>query len=120
MSEEAFRAYVTVGEKLRKRHLMQTKILADLEITPATPQDLEIGSIKYQDGILHLNANKRIKGIPAEVWEYRIGGYQVLDKWFKSHKGEIMTMNDFDHVAHVVGLLGETINLRDELRKLHV
>jgi hypothetical protein len=65
-----------------------------------------------------LNANKRILGIPADVWEYRIGGYQVLDKWFKSHKGETMTIDSFDHIANMVGLLAETIKVQEGLRKL--
>ena len=63
-----------------------------------TPEDMEIGSIKYKDGVLHLNANKRILGISADVWDYRIGGYQVLDKWFKSHKGEALTIDSFEHI----------------------
>jgi len=119
VSEEVFRAYVTAGEKLRKLHLMQTKIPAVLEIEPATSQDLEISAIKYKDGVLHLNPNKCIKGIPVEVWEYRIGGYQVLDKWFKSHKGKTMAMDDFDHIAGVVGLLGESIKIQNELAGIH-
>jgi len=119
VSEEMFRAYVTAGEKLRKLHLMQTKVPAELSIEPNSAEDLEIGAIKYKDGVLHLNANKRIHGIPEDVWNYRIGGYQVLDKWFKSRKGETMTINDFDHIANVVGLLAETIKVQDELRAMH-
>ena len=92
VSEDMFRAYVAAGERLRKLHLMQEKVPAELGIEPNTPDNMEIGSVKYKDGVLHLNANKRIVSIPADVWEYRIGGYQVLDKWFKSHKGEAMAI----------------------------
>jgi len=114
-----FRAYVSAGERLRKLHLMQTKIPTELSIDPNSADDLEIGSIKYKDSVLHLNANKRILGIPEAVWNYRIGGYQVLDKWFKSRKGETMTIDDFDHIANVVGLLTEAIKVQDELRAMH-
>ena len=114
-----FHTYVTAGEHLRKLHLMQTKTPAAIEIDPPTAEDLEIGAIKYKDGVLQLNPKKRITGIPADVWAYRIGGYQVLDKWFKSHKGRTMTIEDFDHIANVVGLLGESIKVQDGLRKMH-
>ena len=107
------------GERLRKLHLMQTKAPAALEIEPNTSDNLEIGAIKYKNGVLHLNANKRILGIPENVWGYRIGGYQVLDKWFKSHKSEIMTADSFDHIANVAGLLAETIKIQEELIGLH-
>ena len=116
VSEDMFRAYVAAGERLRKLHLMQIKVPMALEIEPNTSEDLEIGAIKYKDGVLHLNASKRILGIPADVWNYRIGGYQVLDKWFKSHKGETMTIDRFSHIENVVGLLAETVKVQEGLR----
>jgi len=118
VSEDRFRAYVAAGERLRKLHLMQIKVPAELAIEPNTSEDMEIGSVKYKDGVLHLNANKRLYGIPESVWNYRIGGYQVLDKWFKSHKGETMTLDRFEHIENVAGLLSETIKVQEELKGL--
>jgi len=118
VSEEQFHVYVNAGQRLRKLHLMQDKVQATIELTPPTATDLEIGAIKYKDGILQLNPSKQITGIPEEVWNYRIGGYQVLDKWFKSHKGKTMDIDDFDHIASVVGLIGETIKVQKDLASL--
>jgi len=86
---------------------------------PSTADDLEIGAIKYKDGVLRINANKKIIGISEDVWNYRIGGYQVLDKWFKSHKGETLDYEKFEHIENVVGLLAETIKIQNELRNIH-
>ena len=118
-NDEKFRAYVSAGEKLRKLHLLMEKAPVSLQLEPNSAEDLEIGSIKYKDGILHINANKRIVGISEDVWSYRIGGYQVLDKWFKSHKGRTMTIEDFTHIENVVGALAETIKVQNGLRELH-
>jgi len=30
---------------------------------------------------VYLNGSAYWKNVPLEVWEYRIGGYQVLKKW---------------------------------------
>jgi hypothetical protein len=119
VSEDMFRAYAAAGGRLRELHLMQAKAPAALTIDPNTSDDMEIGSVRYRDGALHLNANKRIIGIPANVWDYRIGGYQVLDKWFKSHKGETLTIESFEHIENVAGLLAETIKVQAELRDMH-
>lgn len=119
VSEELFWKYVSAGEKLRKLHLLQIKSPATLSIEPNTPDNMEIGAVKYKNGELLLNANKRIKGISADVWEYQIGGYQVLDKWFKEHRGEALTIESFTHIENVVGLLAETIKTQEELRLLH-
>jgi len=43
----------------------------------------------------------------------------VLDKWFNSHKGEALTIDKFDHISEVVGLLTETIKVQEELEEMH-
>ena len=62
------------------------------------------------------NANKRITGISEDVWNYRIGGYQVLDKWFKSRKDEVLTIDGFEHIANIAGILAETIKVQEDLK----
>ena len=116
ISEELFRLYVSAGERLRKLHLMQTEISEPLTLEPNTAEHLEVGAVKYKDGVLQMNPNKKIHGITAEVWNFRIGGYQVIDKWFKSHKGETLTRESFTHIRGVAGLLAETIKIQKELR----
>ena len=113
VSEELYREYVSAGERLRKLHLMQIKAPAELALEPNTPDDMEVGAIKYKNGALQLNANKRITGISQEVWKYQIGGHQVLDKWFKEHKDEALTIDSFTHIENIVGALDETIKLRE-------
>ena len=119
VSEDMFHKYVAAGECLRKLHLMQVKTPAELSIDPNDSDDMEICSIKYKDGVLRLNAKKSVFGISNDVWNYRIGGYQVLDKWFKSHKGETFTIESFEHISNVVGLLAETIEVQESLRRMH-
>ena len=115
VSEERFHTYVKAGERLRKLHLMQVKTPAALAIEPNNSDDMVIDKISYKNGMLSINKNKQIIGITEDVWAYRIGGYQVLDKWFKSHKGEVLTLERFEHICEVVGLLGETIKVQGEL-----
>lgn len=119
VSEELYNKYVSAGERLRKLHLMQIKSPATLTLEPNTSEDLEIGAVKYKNGILQLNANKSIVGIAQAVWDYQIGGHQVLNKWFKEHKGETFSIDTFAHIENIVGLLEETIRIKDELKNSH-
>ena len=114
VSEERFWQYVDAGSRLRKLHLLEDKHPADLTIEPKDSNDLEIGAISYKNGILHLNKKKTIKGIPEEAYNYYIGGYQVLPKWFKSHKGGLLDIKNFSHIQNVVGALVETIKIQKE------
>lgn len=119
VSEDLFKEYVATGSKLRKLHLMDCKSPAELILEPNNSENLEIGAIKYKKGVLQLNKNKQILGISKEVWDYQIGGYKVLDKWFKEHKGEILNIDKFNHIENIVGLLEETIRLQEHLRSIH-
>ena len=80
---------------------------------------MSIGAIKYKNGVLQLNTNTKLTGIPQEVWQYQIGGHQVLDKWFKEHKGEELTLETFSHIENICGSLSETLNIKEYLRNLH-
>ena len=119
VSEKLYKEYVATGGQLRKLHLMQEKAPKELSLEPNSADDLEIGSIKYKKGILYLNSKKQLLGIPADVWNYEIGGYKVLDKWFKEHKGESLTIDTFSHIENVAGILSETIRLQEYLHNLH-
>lgn len=119
VSKELYHEYLVIGSKLRKLHLMEIKSSVELTLEPNTPENMEIKDIKYKNEVLQLNKNKQIFGISKEVWNYQIGGYKVLDKWFKEHKGEELTIDTFTHIENIVGLLEETINLKEHLRKLH-
>lgn len=119
VSEELYREYVAAGERLRKLHLMQIKSPATLALEPNTPDNMEIGAVKYKNGVLQLNANKQINGISQAVWDYQIGGHQVLDKWLKEHKGETLTIDSFAHIENMVGLIEETIRIRRKLENNH-
>jgi len=43
----------------------------------------------------------------------------VLDKWFKSYKGEKLNIERYSHIENVVDLLAETIKIQNELKELH-
>ena len=115
-NEKMFAFYKNAGERLRKLHLIQTDSKIDLTLE-TTNENLKIEFVKYLDGKLYINKDTSIVGIPQIVWEYYIGGYQVLDKWFKSHKNETLDIEKFNHIQSVTGILAETIKVQDVLKR---
>ncbi len=61
---------------------------------------------------LYINHNAYFRGVSQEIYDYRIGGYCVLDKYLKSHKGEPC---DFDHVTHIIKVIVCTIEIQKTL-----
>ncbi|MBI5682285.1 MAG: hypothetical protein HZC45_03815 [Deltaproteobacteria bacterium] len=56
-----------------------------------------------------INNNQYFEGIAPEVWEYRIGGYQVLDKWLKDRKDRELSLDDIKHYCRIITALQKTI-----------
>ena len=54
-------------------------------------------------------------GIPPEVWDFHVGGYQVCDKWLKDRRGRTLTYDDIEHYGRIVTALQETIRLMSEI-----
>ena len=67
---------------------------------------------------VHVNPEKWFTGIPPEVWEYHIGGYQVSEKWLKDRKGKVLSSEEVAHYARVVTAIAETISIQRSLDDL--
>ena len=69
-------------------------------------------------GRVYINKTQYFAGIAPEVWEFQIGGYQVLHKWLKDRKGRKLNFDDFFHYQKVVVALKETMRLMGEIDEL--
>ena len=47
--------------------------------------------------------------MPPEVWNFHIGGYQVLEKYLKDRKGRTLTLDEINNVENVANVLAFTI-----------
>ncbi len=61
---------------------------------------------------LYINNSAYFRGVSQEIYDYRIGGYCVLDKYLKSHKDEPC---DFDHVTNIIKVIARTIEIQKTL-----
>ncbi|GAA9427141.1 DNA methyltransferase [Helicobacter pylori] len=61
---------------------------------------------------LYINHSAYFSGVSQEIYDYRIGGYCVLDKYLKSHKNEPC---DFDHVTRIIKIIARTIEIQKTL-----
>ena len=73
------------------------------------------GYPKYQDGKVYINTESAFEGVPEDVWEFHIGGYQVCEKWLKDRRGRELSAEDIVHYQKIVVALKETIRLMGEV-----
>ncbi len=77
------------------------------------------GKGEREFGRLYINQDQYFEGIPQEVWEYQIGGYQVCAKWLKDRKDKTLSLYDIKHYLRVVSAIGETISVQRKIDKIY-
>ena len=112
------------GQELANLHLLDEKTTSKLDIRnigfPISGTN-KIDRIKYNVKLEHLevNANQYFTRIEERVWEYRIGGYQVLKQWLRRRKGTEMGLKELNYVKTIVGLIQRTFTLSQDLDDIY-
>jgi predicted helicase len=106
------------GEELTQLHLLKSKRLnRPLARYWGSGEDLiEKPVYNEKDQCVFINKTKHFQGITPEVWEYHIGGYQVMEKYLKDRKGRQMT--DPATYCKIATALAETIRIQQQLDEL--
>ena len=117
---ELFRDLCALGERLVKLHLMEAH--ADGMTRYAVRGDDTVDKVRYtapgegaEQGRVWINATQYFEGVPPEVWEFHIGGYQVCEKWLKDRKGRKLSYADLETYQRIVAALAETMRLMDDI-----
>ncbi len=77
------------------------------------------GYPKYvQPGRVHINAGQYFEGVPQNVWNFHVGGYQVAHKWLKDRQGRQLSYDDLTHYQKTITALYHTIRIMQEIDAL--
>lgn len=110
-----------LGERLVSLHLMTS---AELDRPVARFEgegDNKVDKPKYDSKTerVYINKSRYFEGVAPAVWEYRIGGYQVCDKWLKDRKGRILNLEEIKHYCRVVTALHKTMEVQKEIDEIY-
>ena len=127
---DLFRKLAEAGHDLLALHLLESPKLGKPITTYTGHRNPEIGRVGWSDGTVWIDAGKTnarerhratkpgtigFKGVPEEVWDFQIGGYQVCHKWLKDRKGRTLSDEDIAHYQKIVVALSETIHIMAEI-----
>jgi predicted helicase len=121
-----FSALARLGGRLVGTHLLETPITNGRATSLAGPGGNQLERVSYTDGTIWIDKAKTrgFVGVPVEVWNFHIGGYQVCKKWLKDRQakggknprpGHVLTTEDVDHYKKMIMALSETIRIMDEI-----
>ena len=125
-----FRRLVEIGHELLAIHLLESPKTDEFITTYTGPKNPEVGRVGWWNRTIWLDASKTnareghratksgtlgFHGVPKEVWNFHIGGYQVCHKWLKDRKGRMLSDEDITHYQKIVVALNETIRIMAEV-----
>lgn len=104
-----------LGRCLTALHLLDG--VADGGVTFPVEGDNAVNAPRYVDmqRRVYINDTQYFEGVPPEVWEFHIGGYQVCHKWLKDRRKRTLSYDDISHYTRIVSALGETIGLMKDI-----
>ncbi len=123
---ELFRALARLGGELTALHLLESPWL-DQPITEFIGgQNPEVEKVSWTRDSVWLDKAQTtgFKGVRENVWNFRIGGYQVCEKWLKDRQakggknprpGRTLSKDDIVHYQKIVVALAETTRLMKEI-----
>ncbi|WP_416860731.1 type ISP restriction/modification enzyme [Helicobacter ganmani] len=120
-SKKKFLEFSALGWELINTHLLQSdtldSVIGEAKYKDPKNKNLKIEKIAYDAEVqkLFVNDSLHFCGVSEAVWDYKIGGYQVLDKYLKSHKGEKI---DHAHFSRVIQTLHRSLEIESQIAKV--
>jgi hypothetical protein len=117
---DLFRSLCTLGTRLVALHTMELSgsALPTYDVTGNN----QVERIDYREtpegplrGRVYINKAQYFDGVPLDVWEFQVGGYQVCHKWLKDRKGRVLSYEDIRQYQRIVAALEETISLIEQV-----
>lgn len=120
-SKDIFIKLSELGTQLYNLHLMKDNNLNN-DVGEGLYKDDKNNKIEKplyneKENKLFINKSLYFDKVSKEVWLYKIGGYQVLDKYLKSHKDEEI---DYSYFQKIIQILDKSIILEKEISDINL
>ena len=143
---DRFRVLAALGRDLCATHLLQARvpggaqarfpIPGDNVVEPGHPKHVAPGETPLgecepvTEGRVYLGRStlsrsgrparqgQYFEGIDPELWRFRVGGYQPMEKWLKDRKGRALGFDNLMHYGRMAAAIRETIRLMEEINQI--
>jgi len=118
-NSDLFQALANEGEILVNLHLLKSEKLQTLITRYEGQGENQVTEVRYNENQqrVYINKNQSFVGIPPEIWQFKIGGYQVLEKWLKDRKkaNRCLSPEEIIHYQKIVVALQETQRIMNKI-----
>jgi predicted helicase len=114
---EVFKELSNLGKEMVDLHLLKASALNETELGFPKGGSNGVEKVSYYDGNKRVFINKEqyFEGVSKDVWEYRIGAYQVMEKYLKDRKKRKLSLDEINHYMKVAKAIRLTIELQGKI-----
>lgn len=114
---EVFIKMSELGKRLTLLHLLKSPELDPPIARFQGAGDSTVNKVAFNErgNRVYINDTQYFEGVTKEVFEYQIGGYQVLSKWLKDRKGRYMTLQETIAYSRIATSISKTIEIQKEI-----
>ncbi len=119
---ETFQLLSSLGEDLINLHLLNSSELDNPSTRFFGQGEGKVNKRKYdlENNRVYINDSQYFDDVTPEIWNYYIGGYQVLDKWLKDRVEKTLSDEDIRHYCRVVTVLKLTKEIQIRIDKVYL
>jgi type I restriction-modification system DNA methylase subunit len=116
-----FKQMAQKGEHLIKLHLMKSDLLNQTQSRFEVEGNNLVKQIEYNpiSARLFINKYQYFSNIDKNIWEYKLAGYQVIQKWLKSRRGQKLGAREILHLINIAQTLHCTLKYQTEIDALY-
>ncbi|MFH1861464.1 MAG: type ISP restriction/modification enzyme, partial [bacterium] len=123
-----FSKLAELGQRLVDLHLVKSSELDKPIVRFQGKEEGRIEKLNYDEKAerIWINPKQYFEGVTEEVWQYRIGGYQVCHKWLKERqetpkvrKAKPLSLDEIQHYCRMVTAIYKTIEIQKEIDQLY-
>ncbi|MCR6594127.1 type ISP restriction/modification enzyme [Campylobacter insulaenigrae] len=122
IDENTFSEFVKFGKELVNLHLFKENLDDDIDfifLKEDKRANFKIKKYQEKDRFVEnkiiLNENLAIKNINNEIWQFTIGGYQVIKQWLKYRNDYECSKEELEHLLKICKVIKETIRIQKVL-----
>ncbi len=117
-----FKKLSEIGKKLIDIHLLKSPLLDKTSSRFKGEGELNlVKKIIYspEEKRVFINEKQYFENIEPEVWNYFIGGYQVLNKWLKDRKEKYLNDEEIKTYIKIIEAIKHTIKIQKEIDTIY-
>ncbi len=114
-----FQKLSKLGEKLANAHLLNEIPAQNIGEYPEKGTN-EVTKIEWANNCLYFNQKQFFGKVSEDIFNFKIGSYQVLAKYLKERKQQILSTAELERIIQIINIINFTLKQMEEIDEAYL